>query len=174
MPVFFRIEDFYVDFHGVGRCIAVDYGTYKIGIAVGDFENKIAFPNNVLLGDWRQLSDVISVLFTEILKQMADVVVIGLPKSLDGTENEKCVVVKLIADSLLKKNNNLRIFLIDERFSTKATQSWRNFEDRKMKKKINKKTICEKGTKPDDASAASLLLDTFFEMTTNFCNRNDN
>ena len=170
MPLFSKIEDFYIDFSEFNRCIAVDYGTHKIGIAVGDFENKIAFPNKVLFGDWRQLTNSINAIFNEIVAQDVNVVVIGLPKKLDGTEDKKCSLIRQISDALLKKNNNLKIFLVDERFSTKATQSWMNFECRRVKRKFNKKVCCKKDKKPDDAHAASIILDTFFKIITNYGN----
>ena len=172
MPVFSKVEDFREDFRGFGRCIAIDYGTRKIGIAVGDFENKIAFPDNVLFGNWRKFIDVVRAVLTEILKQNTDIVVIGLPKKLDGSEDEKCLFVRKLADELVRQNDNLKIFLIDERFSTKATQSWVRFEYGTMKKKFNEKVGCKKDKKPDDASAASILLDTFFGMATNYFNTN--
>lgn len=168
MPIFTKVDDFCNDFCSFDKCIAFDYGTHKIGVATGNFNDKIAFPKKVLFGNWKDPIDVKYVLLNEITQEQSEIIVIGLPKNLDGNENEKCLFIRNLADELLKNNNAFNIFLIDERFTTKATRSWRNFEYKKKKQKSCNRTKNKQENDADDASSASILLDMFFNMTTNF------
>ena len=168
MPIFTKVDDFCHDFCSSNKCIAFDYGTHKIGVATGNFNDKIAFPKKVLFGNWSKLPDVKHVLLNEITQEQSEIIVIGLPKNLDGNENEKCLFIRNLADELLKNNNAFNIFLIDERFTTKATKSWQNFEFKKKKQKLCNRIRHKQEKNADDASSASILLDMFFNIMTNF------
>ena len=163
MCIFVNITDFQKEIQQLNvysrKIIGVDYGSHKIGIALSDEDRCIAFKQEILNGDWNNLSNVAITLLKTCEKYSSNVVVIGLPKKLDGSLSENCKkiiqIAKLLDEKYIKKNNkNISILLFDERFTTKATISAFNTRTGKNFSKKNKIN----NSKPDDDSAACIIL----------------
>jgi putative holliday junction resolvase len=80
------------------RVLALDIGEKRIGVAVSDPSGTVASPLIVLdaavvLGDGRGLTDLVE-------EYEADLVVVGLPLSLDGTEGPQASSVRRAAARL--------------------------------------------------------------------------
>ena len=142
---FQRISD------SAGVLVAVDYGTRKLGFAVGDEDRQIAFPKDVLIGDWRELDAVFSAISEYISKFNTCGVVLGWPKKMDGGLHENCEIILKIAEKLAEE---FPVLLADERFTTQATYALERFEQQKFGSK-NKTKFKEKN---DDARAAAIIL----------------
>jgi putative holliday junction resolvase len=97
------------------RVIALDIGEKRIGVAVSDASGTIASPVSVLdakrvLGDGRELVELVR-------DYEAELVVIGLPLSLDGTEGPQATAVR-VAGERLAGFLSVPIAYADERLSS--------------------------------------------------------
>lgn len=97
------------------RFLGIDYGIKKIGIAIGDDQMKIAFARPPILDVDDQRAAIMTLCTAEEIRD----VVIGLPKSTDGTESEQTVLAKEFIASL---SPDLIVHVVDERFSTQGVQ----------------------------------------------------
>lgn len=97
------------------KLLGIDYGTRRVGLAVGDTESRLAVPFevfNVGSNFWEQLTALVK-------KETIDEMVVGMPLSLrDGGEGGEMVAAarSFIAD--LRVRIPLPIHEVDERFST--------------------------------------------------------
>ena len=134
-----------------GVLVAVDYGTRKLGFAISDEGRQVAFPKDVLIGDWREFDAVFSAISEYIGEFNTCGIVLGWPKKMDGTLHENCEIILKIAEKLSEK---FPVLLADERFTTQATYAVERFERKKFGSK-NKAKFKEKN---DDARAAAIIL----------------
>jgi putative Holliday junction resolvase len=107
-----------------GRRLAVDVGDARIGVASCDPDGILATPVETVPG-----RDVPAA--QRRLKQLVDEyepieVVVGLPRSLNGTEGPAAAKVRRFASSLAKAIAPVPVRLVDERMTTvSATQGLR-------------------------------------------------
>lgn len=111
----------------MGRILALDYGTKRIGVAISDESQKIAFPKPFIEAEKKD----------ELLRLIADEgveqVLVGLPKSLSGKETKSTEAARELAQ-WVKRNSALPVEFIDERFTTKEIQTeMRGFEMKSKK-----------------------------------------
>lgn len=133
------------------RYVALDIGDVRIGVAKSDVMGIIATP-----------LETINRKKTKSVKRIAEIcrennttyLVVGIPKSLDGTEKRQAEKVRIYVEKLKKEIENLEIFEVDERFSTVSADSILN--------DLNKKGAIEK-RKLVDKVAASIILQTFLD-----------
>ena len=123
----------------IKRYLGIDWGEKRIGLALGDSENKIATPFKVV----SSLEDILEIIKDERI----NIVVIGLPFPMHN-KKEKIQKEFLEFLDLLKKRIDLPIKTIDERLSSKQAD----------KLSGNKKTKA-----PKDAIAAMLILQTYLD-----------
>lgn len=67
------------------RYLGIDVGTKRIGVASGDSATKIAFPIKTLLVDGTEI-DTLKALSSEM---MVEQIVVGYPRSQDGSTSEQ-------------------------------------------------------------------------------------
>ncbi|MFT4726080.1 MAG: putative Holliday junction resolvase [Granulosicoccus sp.] len=137
----------------IGTCIAFDYGTRRIGLAVGEYRLKTASPvgvvnNNNGTPDWSAIDKIIE------LWQPTDLVV-GWPLTEDSQEQTITFHVKGFIKRL-NKRYELTIHKADERYSSvEAQQTLKNM--RSSGQRIRK-------TRHEDVDtiAAALILESWF------------
>ena len=123
----------------VKRCIALDVGNKTIGIAVSDLLGLTAQGIETIQRksnkeDLKRLGELIS-------DYNVTTFVIGLPKNMNGTEGERCQVVREFGAKVSNAYPNLHIVFWDERLSTVAAERSLIAADvsrRKRKKVIDK------------------------------------
>ena len=118
--------------------IGIDYGVSKIGVAVGNTQTSSSSPLEIITNttsgiNWPQLEAIIK-------EWKPQVVIIGQPFNMDGSESEMMKEVKLFAD-ILKERINIKIEFFDERLTS--------FEAKQM----------DTSGKPIDDLAAKIILD---------------
>jgi putative holliday junction resolvase len=101
------------------RCLGIDYGTKRVGLAHGD-DLGVATPLPALIDSeetvrWTKLGDVIR------QRQITDLVV-GFPYNMDGTVGFKAKEVEAFAVRL-KAQFNLPVHLVDETLTSYAAES---------------------------------------------------
>lgn len=112
--------------------LSVDYGRVRTGVAVCDRDEIIASPVAVIK-EVRQevLAEKIAALSRE---KQAKMIVLGLPKNMDGSEGESAQNVRSFA-KLLKEKTGLPLELQDERCTTVSAHSYLNVTDTRGKKR---------------------------------------
>ena len=112
--------------------LSVDYGRVRTGIAVCDRDEIIASPVTVIK-EVRQevLAEKIAVLCRE---KQAEMIVLGLPKNMDGSEGESALNVRAFS-SVLHEKTQLHVALQDERCTTVSAHGYLNVTDTRGKKR---------------------------------------
>jgi putative Holliday junction resolvase len=100
----------------MGRIIAVDYGTRRIGLALADPRGRIASPATTLNASGSAPKDA-TLLLRWALDNDASTIVLGLPVSMDGTDSDQTRLTRALADEL-RKQGSLPVELWDERLSS--------------------------------------------------------
>jgi putative Holliday junction resolvase len=127
------------------QIVAFDFGEKKIGVAVGQTSTCSSSPLQVIFNkngkvNWFQISTLLD-------EWQPDLIIIGKPLNMDGTDSE---IMKKV-EKFHKKLRDLydaKFEYIDERLTT--------FEARQILK--------ENKTDEVDANAAKILIDNWFEI----------
>ena len=122
------------------RSLGLDVGDKTIGVAASDLLNLTAqgvktIRRTSIEEDLQELGKIIAELDAQIL-------VIGLPKNMNGTEGERCEMVRNFAETLQKNFPALKQVFWDERLSTVAAEKFligaADVSRKKRKKVIDK------------------------------------
>ena len=133
------------------KYVALYVGDVRIGVAKSDIMGILATPLEVI--DRRKVKAVKRI--EEILiQENTKSLVIGIPKSLDGTEKRQAEKVREFIEKLNKSIEGLEIFEVDERLTTVSADRLLN--------ETNKKGALEK-RKVVDKVAAAIILQTFLD-----------
>ena len=96
----------------MGRILALDFGTKRIGVALSDESKKIAFMADYVSTDQKQK------LIELLQEKKVEKIILGLPKNLAGNETKSAEAVRDFGD-WLEDETKLPIEYIDERLTTK-------------------------------------------------------
>ena len=131
---------------GMARAIGVDLGTKRVGVASSDLTRTLASPVVVLQRRGSRTEDHKAVQAI-IDEYEADVVVVGLPLSLNGGESH---AAKLVREEVaqMTKALSVPIALHDERFTTATAHA--SMMERNMKADARRKVV--------DKVAAAVML----------------
>ena len=133
------------------KYVALDVRDVRIGVAKSDIMGILDTPLEVI--DRRKVKAVKRI--EEILiQENTKSLVIGIPKSLDGTEKRQAEKVREFIEKLNKSIEGLEIFEVDERLTTVSADRLLN--------ETNKKGALEK-RKVVDKVAAAIILQTFLD-----------
>lgn len=98
----------------MGRLLAIDYGKKRCGIAVSDPMKIIA--NGLTTVATHELFDWLK---NYMSKEEVDVLIIGEPKKVTGEYSETMKYIEPFVNRIRKNFPNLKIEMVDERFTTK-------------------------------------------------------
>ena len=101
------------------KVIAVDYGTRRVGIAVGDEELRLAVPKTSIPFD-RNVYEKIKGIVEE---SGAVRIVVGLPLTPSGKEGTRVKEVREFVRELERRIPDVEIILWDERYTTYEAES---------------------------------------------------
>ena len=130
-------KTFVDQFNTLQTLSGLDFGDKTIGIAISDKTYTIATP--VMTLQRKGIKKDIKELTKLFKKHNVGGVVLGLPLSLNGNENERTQKVRIFADHI-EKTTNLKVTFYDERYSSDIVfKQLRNtkLSISKIKKKIN-------------------------------------
>ena len=125
--------------------MAIDLGKARTGIAVSDNTMFLASPLCVI-EEWNRgkLAEKIAQL---VRQEKAELIVMGLPKNMDGSEGESALGAREFADKLAQLTD-VPIKMQDERCTTMIAHRYLN--DTNVRGKKRKKTV--------DAVAATVVM----------------
>ena len=134
--------------------MSADLGLARTGVAVSDSGESFAFPKTVITEyNTDRLIEKLCVLAQETQTQL---VVMGLPKNMDGTEGERAQKCREIAAQFQEKSG-IETVLWDERCTTVTAHNILSMNDKRGKKR--KETV--------DAVAAVIILENYLSARKN-------
>ncbi len=117
-----------------GRILGVDYGDVRTGLAVSDMLGFMASGiGTIKMGGMRNTAEAVA---AEATKQSAVLIVIGLPKNMDGSEGFRAEAVRAFA-ALLAEYTEIPYVFYDERLSTAEAHKILNITNTGGKKRKN-------------------------------------
>ena len=125
--------------------LGIDYGTKRIGLALGDNAEKVARAFKII-HQLKELDDIVPA-------KNVGAFVVGWPLQPDGTEGETCQQVKLFCNRLTEKFG-LPVYLVDERLSSKKSEEY--LRDTLFMRPDKRKGIL-------DAESARVILQAFLD-----------
>ena len=134
--------------------MSVDLGKARTGIAVSDKSEGFAFPKTVINEyNTEKLVEKINQFSKELA---AELIVVGLPKNMDGSEGSRAQECKEIAEKIKEKTEK-EVVLWDERCTTVSAHTALNYTDTRGKKRKN----------VVDAVAAVIILEDYLSFRKN-------
>ncbi|MDY4789390.1 MAG: Holliday junction resolvase RuvX [Bacteroidaceae bacterium] len=98
----------------MGRLMAIDYGSKRVGLAVSDTQRIIATSLTTV-----ETKKIFEFLDDYLKKEEVDEFIVGLAKQMDNTLSESSVYIEPFVLELGKKYPDKKIVRIDERFTSK-------------------------------------------------------
>lgn len=134
----------------MGRILAIDYGSRRVGLAVTDPLKIAANPLATVA-----VHEVMTFLKKYLQEEVVETIVIGKALQMSGNESASMQLIIPFSEALKKNFPNIRVVFADERFSSVLAQ--RTILEAGMKKKDrqNKALV--------DKVAATIILQTYLE-----------
>lgn len=134
--------------------MSVDLGKARTGIAVSDSGESFAFPKTVITEyNTEKLVQKICACAEEY---SAELIVVGLPKNMDGSEGERADECRQIGEKIATASSK-NVVMWDERCTTVSAHTALNFTDTRGKKR---KAVV-------DAVAAVIILEDYLKFRKN-------
>ena len=132
------------------RILAVDYGDSRIGLAVSDKLGIIASPVGTIKsvgmrGDVDEIA-------RKAVELGAELIVLGLPLNMDGSEGERAEKTRKLG-SVLSKVSGLQVAFMDERLTTVSAE--RVLDEAEMRWDKRKRVV--------DTISAQIILQTYLD-----------
>lgn len=134
------------------RVLGIDFGERRIGLAMSDASGTLASPVRTIAR--RDTSADAVTLIMQAIAEMCrdepvDRIVIGLPRRLDGTDNDQTPQVRALAAALASRSG-VPVDLQDERLSSREAEERLALQERDWRRRK---------TRLDAAAAAVVLQD---------------
>jgi putative holliday junction resolvase len=136
----------------MARLLAIDYGGKRCGIAVSDPSQIIASGLTTVAS-----SELINFLKKYFINEDVELVIIGLPKSLQNTDTHGTILVTKFIEIFKTTFPNIGIVTLDERFTSKMALNSMLASGMKKKDRQNKSLV-------DEISATIILQDYMASM----------
>lgn len=134
----------------MGRILAIDYGTKRVGLAVTDPLQIIASPLDTI-----HSKDVLNFLKEYDASEGIEAFVLGMPKNLNGQDTNATQHVRQFQNLLKKQFPEKPVYLQDERFTSKMAMDAMISGGMKKKDRRNKGNV--------DKVSASIILQSYLE-----------
>ena len=134
----------------MGRILAIDYGSKRVGIAVTDPLKMIATGLTTV-----HSKDVISFLKDYINREEVECVVVGEPRRMNNEPSRVAALIDVFIKSLKKNFPGLKIERMDERFTSKMAFQTMIEAGLKKKARQNKELV--------DEISATIILQSYLE-----------
>ena len=133
------------------RLLALDYGTKRVGIAVTDELRMIASGLCTV-----RTHDCMDFLIEYLSKESVSTIVLGMPKDLRNQNTDATPYVKGFVKQIRKQFPEMKVELIDERFTSKI--AFQSMIDGGLKKKARQDKALV------DEVSATLILQSYMEQ----------
>jgi putative holliday junction resolvase len=131
------------------RILALDWGTVRVGAAISDPDQTIAFPLNKIIPGKTAIQEIKKI----CKEEEVETILLGLPKTLSNADSESTKKVYKYKDEL-EQATGIGVELIDERLSSVGAQ-----------KTLSNAGLNEKKQKDiKDNIVAQFLLQTYLDQ----------
>jgi len=130
--------------------VSVDLGHARTGMAISDKSGFLA--SSLCVIEERSDQRLVERVADKALEEKAEMIVVGLPKNMDGTEGESAVRARELA-ALIGERSGLPVKMQDERGTTVTAHAYLSASEvygKKRKKRV-------------DAVAASIILQDYLD-----------
>lgn len=129
------------------KILALDIGTSRIGVAIS-VASFMAKEYSIIVN--KNIQQSILKIKNIIQKEGINILVIGMPKNMDGTESKMSNYVRKFAQ-ILKQQINIKMFFIDERLT--SIEAYNNLKKMNLSPEQIKSRI--------DACSAKIILEQY-------------
>jgi len=136
----------------VARVLAVDLGERRIGLALSDPSGTLASPLRTIEVSGDPERDRLAVV-DAAREAEAQVIVVGLPRSLSGRESPAARRARVEASALAEVAGEIKVELHDERFTTREAD--RALADAGKRRRERRAHV--------DAAAAAIILQSYLD-----------
>jgi len=112
------------------RCLGIDFGSSRIGIAVSDDLGMLAHPLETIPND----SEFLSRLQQIVLQKGVSRIVVGIPRNMDGSYGPAAEKAKVFLSQLKSEFPGVQLIPWDERLTTVEAQRLLHAAGRDIKK----------------------------------------
>jgi putative Holliday junction resolvase len=134
----------------VPKIVALDYGSKRVGVAISDPENKIAFALTTISTEL-----VLKYIIDLVAAEKTSIVVIGFPVNLDGSLNDISHEINVFINKLSQKIPEIIIKKYDERFTSVIAKKTILNSGIGKKKRQNKSLV--------DKVSATIILQSYLD-----------
>ncbi|MFI5218492.1 MAG: Holliday junction resolvase RuvX [Bacteroidia bacterium] len=138
----------------MGRILAIDYGTKRVGIAVTDPQKIIASGLSTVA-----TQEIFSFLESYVLNNEVECIVVGEPKQMNNLPSDSAKSTNEFVRQLENKFKNIPVKRMDERFTSKIAQHSLLQSGLKKSERQNKELV--------DMVSAILILQSYLESESN-------
>ena len=138
----------------MGRILAFDYGTKRVGIAATDPLRIIANGLTTV-----HSKDIFVFVNTYIKTEKVDLFVVGEPKRLNNTQTQNTKYVTIFVNQLKKQFPSIPVVMVDERFTSKMAFQTMIVAGLKKKDRKDKELV--------DQISATIILQSYLEQINN-------
>lgn len=131
----------------MGRILAIDYGTKRVGLAVTDPLRIIASGLETI-----HSKDLYNYLEKYFSTELVDIIVVGEPKTLQNEKSNSARFIDPVVQTIIKKYPDKKVVRYDERFTSAIAKQTMLMGGLKKKDRQNKGTV-------DTISAIIILQD---------------
>ena len=135
----------------MGRILAIDYGTKRVGIATTDPSQIIATGLTTV-----HPNELIEFLKNYTTAETVDCIVVGDPKRLNNEPSQAAAGASQLSAKIQKQFPDIKVDRMDERFTSKMAFSAMIEAGLKKKARANKATI--------DKVSATIILQSYMEQ----------
>ncbi|WP_304068988.1 Holliday junction resolvase RuvX [Pedobacter glucosidilyticus] len=139
----------------MARLMAFDYGSKRLGIAVTDPMQMIANGLTTI-----HPKDIISFLKTYLQTEQVEAFIVGQPKQMDGSASQSAPLVNAFVNLLKKNFPDIKVEMVDERFTSKMASAVIAQSGMSKKAKHNKALV--------DTISATIILQSYMEQKSLF------
>ncbi len=136
----------------MGRILAIDYGSKRVGLAVSD-------PLRIIANGLTSVhsKDVIKFLEDYLKKEAVDIIVVGEPKTLQNNKSDSARFIDPFVSHLKKKFPDIKIERYDERFTSAMAHQTMLMGGLKKKDRQDKATV--------DVISAIIILQDYMTLS---------
>ena len=134
----------------MGRILAIDYGRKRVGLAVTDSLKIIANGLTTV-----KSCDVLKFLSDYLSRESVELIVVGLPKTMNNEESDSMQYIKPCVEKLKKQHPNVPVEMYDERFTSVLAHKAMLEGGLKKKERQNKALV--------DEISATIILQSYME-----------
>ncbi|MDO8999070.1 MAG: Holliday junction resolvase RuvX [Bacteroidota bacterium] len=135
----------------MGRILAIDYGSKRVGIAVTDSLRLIASGLTTV-----HSKDLIKFLEDYLKKEKVDIIVVGEPKTMQNNKSDSARFIDPFVIHLQRKFPDMKIDRYDERFTSALAHQTMLMGGLKKKDRRDKETV--------DVISATILLQDYMTL----------